>query len=206
MKYFSRFIACFMLALTSCAQPVGDLFDQDQHAQARIIETVWDATSVAAGAASLADNVRRGNWGEAAVDAVGVVIDTAAALTPGVPGGVGALRAASRAADAASTARRAPDFIVDRGGQAFPVPQGAVGPVQTNNGRGTAFVDGSGGTNRQVDTIRIMDPTPPNGRSPGYPDGYVRYQNDNRPTPQAVNPYTGRTVSRAEGHYPLRNN
>ena len=46
-----------------------------------------------------------------------------------------------------------------------------------------------------------MDPTPPRGRSPGYPDGYGKYENSKL---QGVNPYTGRTVPNTESHYPIK--
>lgn len=101
----------------------------------------------------------------------------------------------------------APDFIVSPGGTAFPVPQGARGPVpvvnQMGNQTGIAFTGGSGGVNGQVSTVRIMDAIPPRGRSPGYPNGYITYQNSAAPTPQAVDPYTGQTVSLAAAHFPI---
>ena len=98
----------------------------------------------------------------------------------------------------------APDFIVTPGGTAFPVPKGATGPVpvinQAGKRTGTAFTGGRGGTNGQVDTIRIMDPTPPRGRSPGYPGGYIKYENSSG---QGVNPHTGRTGSREDTHFSI---
>ena len=75
----------------------------------------------------------------------------------------------------------APDYLVAPGGTAFPVPEGAQGPEPVinpqGNQTGTAFIGGSGGANNQVDTIRAMDPTPPRGNSPGYPNGYIKYEN-----------------------------
>jgi RHS repeat-associated protein len=53
------------------------------------IETALDVASLAVGIASLVDNITTGNYGAAVVDAIGVVADTAAALAPGIPGGVG---------------------------------------------------------------------------------------------------------------------
>ena len=75
-------------------------------------------------------------------------------------------------------ANPAPDFVVSPDGTVFPVPQGAKGPVPVINRQGdrtgTAYTGGSGGENGQVDTIRMMDATLPNGKSPGYPDGYIK--------------------------------
>ncbi len=72
----------------------------------------------------------------------------------------------------------------------------------SGNRIGTAFTGGKGGANSQVDAIRIMDPTPPRGASSGYPNGYITYQNARTP-PQAVNPYTGRTVPPDQAHFPI---
>jgi hypothetical protein len=65
---------------------------------------------------------------------------------------------------------------------------------------GSAFTGGNGGANGQVTTMRLMNPTPASGRSPGYPNGYVKYGNAQG---QGVNPYTGRTVSNAESHFSI---
>ena len=54
------------------------------------LETAWDVFNITLGVASLVDNVRAGNYGWATLDAVGVVVDVAATLAPGVPGGAGA--------------------------------------------------------------------------------------------------------------------
>jgi len=105
----------------------------------------------------------------------------------------------------ASTGRpSAPDFLVTPGGTAFPVPPGATGPVpvlnQAGHRTGTAFTGGRGGANGQVDTVRMMHPTTARGRSPGYPHGYITYQNAGK---QGVNPYTERTGPRDETHFPI---
>ncbi|NOH29412.1 RHS repeat-associated core domain-containing protein [Vibrio mediterranei] len=101
-------------------------------------------------------------------------------------------------------AGKAPDFVVSPGGTAFPVPKGATGPTPVVNpgGKttGSAFTGGKGGTNGKVDTIRIMDPTPPRGKSPGYPNGYIKYENKSG---QGVDPYTGRTLSNKDSHFPI---
>lgn len=66
--------------------------------QGEAIETVWDAVNVGLGVASLISNVKRGNYVSAAVDAVGVVLDSAATAVPFVPGGAGTLIKAGRLA------------------------------------------------------------------------------------------------------------
>ena len=80
----------------------------------RAAETFWDVVNIGIGAASLAQNIREGSYGWAALDAVGLVVDVAATITPGVPGGAGTLikvirgtRAADQGADAADAARNA---------------------------------------------------------------------------------------------------
>ena len=65
------------------------------------IESAWDAFSLALGAASLADNLSEGNFGAAALDALGVVADGIALALPVVPGGAGAAIKAVRGADQA---------------------------------------------------------------------------------------------------------
>jgi len=53
------------------------------------IETLWDVANIGMGVASAAGNIAAGNYGKAAVDVVGVAVDTVAAVVPGVPGGAG---------------------------------------------------------------------------------------------------------------------
>ena len=102
----------------------------------------------------------------------------------------------------------APNFVVSPNGTVYPVPEGAQGPVPVinpaGNQTGVAFTGGSGGANGQVSTMRLMNPTPPRGNSPGYPNGYIVYQNNASPTPQLVDPLTGQTTSRALGHFPVQ--
>lgn len=105
---------------------------------------------------------------------------------------------------ASQTAAKAVDFIVTPKGTAFPVPKGAQGPTAVVNASGTvtgtAYTGGTGGANGQVDTIRIMNPTPPRGSSPGYPNGYIKYENNSG---QGVDPYTGRTLPNSQSHFPV---
>jgi len=49
------------------------------------------------------------------------------------------------------------------------------------NQTGVAFTGGAGGANGQVNTLRLMDPTPPRGASPGYPNGYVECMHSGNP-------------------------
>ena len=40
--------------------------------------------------------------------------------------------------------------------------------------------------------------TSPKGASPGYPNGYIKYENSSG---QGVDPYTGRTLPNSQSHY-----
>jgi hypothetical protein len=98
-----------------------------------------------------------------------------------------------------------PDYVVTSKGDVIPVPKGATGPSdvvnQAGKVTGSAYTGGSGGANGQVSTVRIMDPTPPRGSSPGYPHGYVKYENASG---QGVDPITGRTIPNSQSHFPLQ--
>lgn len=99
-------------------------------------------------------------------------------------------------------------FIVSPDGVVIVAPSGAVGPTPVVNDAGKttgfAFTGGSGGPglDPRVTDVRIMDPTPPKGASPGYPSGYATYQNA---TGQGVNPSTGQTIPNKDPmrHIPL---
>ena len=52
-------------------------------------DIVLGLPSMAMGSSSLMKNLREGNWGGAAADAGGLILDTVAVALPGVPGGVG---------------------------------------------------------------------------------------------------------------------
>ena len=69
-------------------------------------ETIWDGANVVMDVASLSANLAAGNYGGAAVDAVGLIVDGAATVVPGVPGGAGTAIKAFRGADAAVGAAR----------------------------------------------------------------------------------------------------
>jgi len=98
----------------------------------------------------------------------------------------------------------APNFVVTPSGETIIIPSGASGPLPTR-GPGFQYTGGSGGAGLHPDAsnVRIMDPTPPRGPSPGYPGGYVNYTNSRG---QSVDPYTGRTLSPSDSmwHIPLQ--
>ena len=96
----------------------------------------------------------------------------------------------------------APNFIVDAKGTAYPVPKDAKGPVLADNTKGIKYIEGKGGNNGQVSTMRVMDPTPQKGSVQGYPNGYIKYENK---LGQGVNPYSGKTGSKADTHFPINN-
>jgi RHS repeat-associated protein len=66
----------------------------------QIVETLWDIANIGIGVTSLVKNVRDGSWGAAAVDLGGVLLDTAAATLPIIPGGAGAALKAARTVEA----------------------------------------------------------------------------------------------------------
>lgn len=70
------------------------------------VESAWDVFSLGTGVVSLVDNVRQGNWGSAAVDAGGVLLDSAALILPAVPAGAGVALKAARAADKVNDLRK----------------------------------------------------------------------------------------------------
>jgi hypothetical protein len=84
------------------------------------------------------------------------------------------------------------------------VPEGATGPTPTKNGLGMQFQGGKGGLGLSPQTtgVRVMDPTLPNGSSPGYPNGYSSY---NIKSGQTCDPYTGQTIDKSNPawHNPL---
>ena len=78
------------------------------------VETVWDIFNVGIGVVSLGTNLASGNFIGAAEDAVGVIIDVGAVLTPYVPGGAGSAIKAKRAAEAFGDVARGPTLNVSR--------------------------------------------------------------------------------------------
>lgn len=66
------------------------------------VETAWDIANIGMDVASLGNNIRNGNVGDAIVDGVGLVLDAGAVLLPFVPAGAGIVIKASRTADKVS--------------------------------------------------------------------------------------------------------
>jgi RHS repeat-associated protein len=102
-----------------------------------------------------------------------------------------------------------PSFISMPSGDVVPVPEGATGPTPVVNGSGNTtgfqYQGGSGGNGMDAKTtgVRVMDPTPARGASPGYPNGNASYNNTSG---QTVNPQSGQTVPRSDpsAHIPLK--
>ena len=96
------------------------------------------------------------------------------------------------------------------GGRALPVPKGATRvPVINPGGKitGYAYKGGKlpglttkGGKPVGEVTMRVMKPTPSKGKIPAYPKGYVKYTNLEN---QGIDPFSGKTLSRAASHFPL---
>jgi hypothetical protein len=53
----------------------------------RILDTPWDVANVVIGFVSIANNIAQGEYGDATIDALGIVLDLVAAGVPGLPGG-----------------------------------------------------------------------------------------------------------------------
>jgi RHS repeat-associated protein len=166
-----------------------------------------EAASLALGVFSFQKSFDSGNYGDAALDAAGVAFDAAISVIPLVPGvaslGLDVTRGGKNIDRILSP--KAPDFVVAPDGTAFKVPQNAEGPVPvvnpSGNTTGTAFVNGVGGDNGKVSTMRLMQPTPARGNSPGYPSGYIKFENKSG---QGVDPNTGRTLPNSKSHFPIR--
>ena len=62
----------------------------------KTVETLWDIVSVASGVKNLVRNITDHNAKGAVVDGVGIVVDAAAVLIPGIPGGIGTLRTGAK--------------------------------------------------------------------------------------------------------------
>lgn len=63
-----------------------------------VVETLWDAGNIVLGVGTLGYNMWHGNWGDAAWDAGGLVVDVTATVVPFVPGGAAAILKAGRGA------------------------------------------------------------------------------------------------------------
>jgi len=83
-------------------------------------ETLWDLANVAMGACSLASNLAEGNWGSAAIDAGGLILDIGAAVVPFVPGGAGTAIKVGRLADKGADVARQIGNAADTGRKIAP--------------------------------------------------------------------------------------
>ena len=101
------------------------------------VESVWDVASLIVGVGSLAYNLSEGNYGEAAIDALGVVADAAALALPGVPGGAGIGIKAYRAAKTTVKVLQTTDRAVNVG-------QGIVSTYQNIEAGNTGWAAVSG--------------------------------------------------------------
>ena len=173
---------------------------------AGLIPGVGEVADVANGFISLA----RGNYEDAALSFVSMVPVIGDAIGKGGKAARFIEKSSGKKTPGGSGQKLVPkkntstDFIVDPSGQVFPMPKNASGPypVTNNAGKitGTYFKGSKGGDNGQVRIMRIMDPTPPRGASPGYPNGYIKYENM---VGQGVDPYTGKTLPNSRSHFPL---
>ena len=48
--------------------------------------------------------------------------------------------------------------------------------------------------------MRVMDAVPAKGKAPGYPKGYIKYENGASPKPQGVDPTSGKTLPNNQSH------
>jgi RHS repeat-associated protein len=107
------------------------------------LESAWDAFNVGLGIVSLADNLSQGNYGWAAVDAVGIAVDTAALILPVVPGGVGTIIKAARgvdtAVDAIQTVNRASN-AAQAANQAANIAQASVAAGNRADNLGSVYI------------------------------------------------------------------
>jgi hypothetical protein len=114
------------------------------------IESAWDVFSLVTGAKSFVDNVKAGNVGAAIVDGLGVVVDAAAVIVPGVPGGVGAAAKGIRAMDNAIDATRTVDKAIDtkKTYQTY---------TKTNSKTGEVYTGRTSGTDSPTKNVRNRD-------------------------------------------------
>ena len=82
------------------------------------IETAWDLFSLGTGVTSFIDNVKEGNIGGAFLDGVGIVVDAAAVILPGIPGGVGTLIKGTKATEIIQSTEKVNDVGIN---QLYPV-------------------------------------------------------------------------------------
>ena len=93
------------------------------------IETAWDFANLVMDVNSLTDNIKNGNIGDAIVDAAGLILDVAATIIPGVPGGAGTAikttRAAGQVVDVVNKSRKV-NQIAPRPNNGIAKPHGGI--------------------------------------------------------------------------------
>ncbi len=94
-------------------------------------ETVWDVINVVLGAASFSGNLASGNYGAAALDGLGIIVDGATTVAPGIPGGAGASLAAIRIYRASARVLASSDRLLHVAGGSSRV-SGAVRSIRNN--------------------------------------------------------------------------
>jgi RHS repeat-associated protein len=108
--------------------------------EGELADGVWDGISLGIGLWSLNQSLEQGDYGSAAWDGVGIVVDAAALLTPGVPGGAGVALKASRAARSMRKLIKAAQ-LVDQVGNVFQATSGAQDAFASGHyGLGTFYV------------------------------------------------------------------
>jgi RHS repeat-associated protein len=95
----------------------------------RAIETLWDAFNLALDVTSLGANIAAGNWGGAALDVGGLLLDAGATALPLVPGGAGSSIRAWRIAENAKAGRAFEHAVLDALGAVK--GEGAVSEIAT---------------------------------------------------------------------------
>lgn len=189
-RYYNSQIGRFMGVDPKEVDP-NDLYSFNRYAYAnnnpykfvdpdvRAVETAWDALNIGLGVSSLISNLKAGSYSLAAVDAVGVIVDSIAAAIPLVPGGVGSIIKVTRegaeitakvAAKGVGTAAKSSGEVIQvtKGGVALPpgakhqIPEGYVQNPHRSGSYGEV-VDG-----KFKERLRIDPPTPPRQKGPNY--------------------------------------
>ena len=110
-------------------------------------ESFIEIVSIGIGLNSMSTNLQGGDYGAAALDAAGIVVDVAALAVPGIPGGAGAGikagRMAERAGDLASGANKL-DGVLDAGKGAKGAPKQGIYEFPDQAAGGTPYVGQSG--------------------------------------------------------------
>lgn len=120
-RYYSPELGQFM-SIDPVAPVIGNIHHFNRYAYAnnnpskyidpdgRYADLVIEGASIGVGVASLGSNLWNGNYGDAGIDALGIIGDGLLAVVPGIPGGIGLSIKGSRYADeVANTAESVAD-------------------------------------------------------------------------------------------------